>query len=155
MSIQFPTNPDELINAIEEDAPAVYDILRECYFQEIWEWSAPPTSEELMEQLENYWWDNFDTHYWNWRWSIMRELINPDACDGDNGTLHIAELMNDLTRTHYGYALIRCESCDRPHRLQNSIEYPTQYECDESWSTPTKHCQCWQPLNHDHPDLFY
>lgn len=153
MSKTFPTTPYDLINAIEQDAPAVYEILMEEYHPTVDD--RYPSREDLTTILENYSGNNYDTHWWNWRWSIMKELINPDACDGDNGTLHIAELMNDFTRTHYGYALIRCESCDRPHRLQNSIEYPTKYEIDELGSPPTEHCQCWQSLDHDHPDLFY
>lgn len=76
------------------------------------------------------------------------ELINPDACDGDNGTLHIAELMNDLSRIHYGYTLIRCEVCDQPQRMHQEGEVLKP-------GSQLTHCSCWQELDEDHPDLFY
>lgn len=135
MSIKFPTTPHDIINAIEQDAPCVYDILRECYFQEVWELSAPPTSEELMEQLENYSWDNFDVHYWNWRWSIMRELITQNDPDNTIWRDNTARFLNDMTLIHYRYHLIRCETCDTARDNQD--------------------CRCGTSLDNDHPDLFF
>lgn len=146
MSKTFPTNHEDLINAIEQDAPAVYEILMEEYHPTVDD--RYPSREDLTTILENYSGNNYDTHWWNWRWSIMKELINPDANEGDNGTLHIAELMNDLTRTHYGYHLIRCESCDIPHRMF------TEWLDLKPGSQLTR-CSCWQELHEDHPDLFY
>lgn len=147
MSITFPTNPEDFIKAIEQDAPAVYEYLMD-------EWKLTPrlhtypSREDLTTILENYSGNNYDTHWWNWLWSIMKELINSDAYKGDNGTLHVAELMNDLTRIHYGYHLIRCESCDQPHRMYQ------EGEVLKPGSQLTR-CSCWQELHEDHPDLFY
>lgn len=123
MSKTFPTNPYDLINAIEQDAPAVYEILMEEYHPTVDD--RYPSREELTTILENYSGNNYDVHYWFGRWSILKELINPDAHKGDNSTLHIAELMNDLTRIHYGYMLLRCDKCDAVHRLHNSDEFNT------------------------------
>ena len=65
--------PSNIIALIQEDAPCVYDILRESYFEEIGDGSAPPTDEELLEQLEKYSGDNHDVHYWSWRYAQMIE----------------------------------------------------------------------------------
>lgn len=64
MSIKFPTTPHDLINAIEQDAPAVYEILMREHH------SIPrddryPTREELIFELENYSGNDYGTHYWN------------------------------------------------------------------------------------------
>lgn len=69
-------NPTQIIEQIKEDAPCVYDILRECYFEEIGDGSAPPTDDELLEQLAEYSGDNHDVHYWSWRYAQMTETAN-------------------------------------------------------------------------------
>lgn len=52
MSKTFPTNPEDLINAIEQDAPAVYDILMEEYNPTA---DDPyPSREDLTTILEKY-----------------------------------------------------------------------------------------------------
>lgn len=66
-------NPSNIIALISEDAPCVSDILRESYFEEIGDGSAPPTDEELLEQLEKYGGNNHEVHYWAWRYAQMKE----------------------------------------------------------------------------------
>lgn len=66
-------SPEKIIELIRADAPAVYDILRESYFQSIGDWSAPPTADELLEQLTEYSGNNHDAHYWSGRYAYMIE----------------------------------------------------------------------------------
>ncbi len=65
--------PNAIIAMIQEDAPCVYDILRECYFEEMGDFPAPPTDDELLEQLTEYSWNNWDVHYWSGRYAQILE----------------------------------------------------------------------------------
>ena len=66
--------PQHIMNLIEEDSPDVYDELRDAYFTEYWDGSAPPTDEELIEQLEKYEGDLYNAHWWYGRVVQMQEL---------------------------------------------------------------------------------
>ena len=69
-------NSSNILALIQEDAPCVSDILRECYFEEIGDGSAPTTDEELLEQLEKYSGNNHEVHYWAGRYAQMVETAN-------------------------------------------------------------------------------
>jgi len=150
MSTKFPINPVEFVHAIQSDAPATYD-----YLIDEWNlWNASdkeqPEPEDILAILENYSGNNHDTHWWAWRLSVLKELITiPEPkTPTDIDTYHIAEFLNDMTRIHYGYTLIRCEVCDTPQRMYQEWE-------DLKPGSQLTHCHCWQKLDHDHPDLFY
>jgi len=153
MSIKFPINPRELIVAIELDAPSVHEILmEECHSNPRGEWlGGYPSYEELITILENYSGNRYETYYWKWRWSMMKELINQNDHDDTVGRDNTAQFLNDMTRIHYGYTLIRCETCDTVHRLYDDKVYNSEVE---KWISVA--CSsCGTLLNHDHPDLFF
>lgn len=138
MSIKFPTTPHDLINAIEQDAPAVYDILMEEYHPTVDD--RYPTREELTTILENYSGNNYDVHYWFGRWSMMKDLIKQNDPDDTIWRDNTGMFLNDMTSIHYGYHLIRCETCDTVHLL---------------YSRDNQDCHCGTSLDNDHPDLFF
>jgi hypothetical protein len=91
-------NPTQIIEAIQEDAPCVYDILLEEYYPSLKEtypelnrgypmsdskytWDdyfeeqkiVRPTPEQLLKILTEYSGNNHDVHYWSGRYAQMLE----------------------------------------------------------------------------------
>lgn len=81
-------NSEKIIDIIRDDAPAVYDILVECYHMNHinidtgWRvtdsdpYSKNPTADQLLEALTEYSGDNWDVHYWSGRYAQMIEDHN-------------------------------------------------------------------------------
>lgn len=80
-------NSSNILTLIQEDAPCVYDILREnCmdyhngFISENPDWWAQLSDDDkadlLLEQLTEYSGDNHDVHYWSWRYAQMIEIYN-------------------------------------------------------------------------------
>ena len=66
--------PQDIMILIEEDSADVYNELRDTYFSEYWDWSAPPTDDEFIEQLEKYEGDLYGVHWWYGRVCQMQEI---------------------------------------------------------------------------------
>lgn len=81
-------NSEKIIEGIRDDAPAVYDILVECYHMnhinidaggtvtESEPYPKYPTADQLIEILTEYDGDNWDVHYWSGRYAQMIEQDN-------------------------------------------------------------------------------
>jgi hypothetical protein len=92
-------SPEKIIEAIQEDAPCVYDILLEEYYPSLKEtypelnrgypmsdskytWDdyfeeqkiVRPTPNQLLEVLTEYSGNNHDVHYWNGRYAQILEI---------------------------------------------------------------------------------
>jgi len=83
-------NSEKIIERIREDAPCVYNILHEetcpidSFANTPEEWDGfytrnpdlKPTPDKLLKALTEYSGDNYDVHYWEWRYAQMLEDSN-------------------------------------------------------------------------------